>query len=914
MAPPLEDKAAILAHAWDLTCQIESGKTDLAAVGKRVSTLGEEAFRRRLDVLSGRVSENDAGCNRTRIRDLIRQLAQDGKALRPFAAFQEVLEEQLAGLVFTAHPTFGFSEEGWNATATILAGKKAKLGADAISPPRASPTLEDELHLATEAIRHTRKAVRDAYWIALSVAAELYPEDWRTLTPGFATIATWVGFDLDGRTDIGWSKSLEFRYLLALDGLEALGQSLDGLTLKEEPASHVEAVREGLECFRANFSLGLGALVDVDDSNSLADLNKLAIEKRPEKDAALDAIDGALDALMAMDLPSDALIDIATFRAEWQSLGLGLSHIHFRLNAVQLHNAIRAEIGLERAPDKSASRRHYLAAITDLLETVEPVNIHYGTIAAEQTTARRLFMLAAQFEKHFDGHTPIRLLVAESDTPFTLLTALYYARLFGVEDHVEISPLFETAVGLKRGDRVIGELVENSQFLDYIRAQGRFCVQLGFSDSGRYIGQPAATLAIERFKLRLIRMWQEKGLGDIQLVFFDTHGESIGRGGHPASLKDRFLYTHSPEVRRHLDALAAPHKHEVSFQGGDGYLWFRTPDLALATFADFLEARLKPIAPEADRFYEERGWSLDFFLTLTEFQGHLESHPGYVGLLDAFAPQLLYPTGSRATKRQGLGSTAPRIESISQIRAIPHNAILQQLGYMANTLAGVGTAIRRRPEHFFEMRDSSERLKRIMSLVDAARARSDIHVLRAYATLFDPGYWLDLADYSNSAPQKKKLRRLSKTLEQAFDHEEIGSLIRKLRRDAGTLDDQLGHMAPDDTLAELHTLRLALIHLVFLKAMEVPRFSSRLDVSLDDLVIRLLRLEVPETISELSAIFPASPASDKQADFGEDTTYRGAAAAGYAAEHETIFGPLEDIHALILTISSAISHEIGAVG
>ena len=89
-------------------------------------------------------------------------------------------------------------------------------------------------------------------------------------------------------------------------------------------------------------------------------------------------------------------------------------------------------------------------------------------------------------------------------------------------------------MGSHHGDRVISELIDNPHFLAYIRAQRRFCVQLGFSDSGRYIGQPAASLAIERFKLRLIRLWEARGLQDTQLLIFDTHGESIGRGAHPA--------------------------------------------------------------------------------------------------------------------------------------------------------------------------------------------------------------------------------------------------------------------------------------------------------------------------------------------------------------------------------------------
>ena len=48
-------------------------------------------------------------------------------------------------------------------------------------------------------------------------------------------------------------------------------------------------------------------------------------------------------------------------------------------------------------------------------------------------------------------------------------------------------------------------------------------------------------------------------------------------------------------------------------------------------------------------------------------------------------------TGSRKSRRQS-DLSADRAMNLRQIRAIPHNAILQQLGYPVNVIAGVGTA------------------------------------------------------------------------------------------------------------------------------------------------------------------------------------------------------------------------------
>ena len=81
--------------------------------------------------------------------------------------------------------------------------------------------------------------------VAVEVAAELYPNDYRRLVPRFFTAATWVGFDLDGRTDIGWNRSLSCRYQLALAGLEELHGSLRDL--RERHAEATPAIAEAFD-------------------------------------------------------------------------------------------------------------------------------------------------------------------------------------------------------------------------------------------------------------------------------------------------------------------------------------------------------------------------------------------------------------------------------------------------------------------------------------------------------------------------------------------------------------------------------------------------------------------------------------------------------------------------------------------
>jgi phosphoenolpyruvate carboxylase len=929
-----------LDKAWSIVFQLLHGRLTLDDVAKQIADASLPALQARVDGLLKQLAFQKEQDNEARLRTLFFDLAHEQGRRLPFERFQRLLGTELAGIVFTAHPTFSLSGQANDAALQLM-----RRGAEGVRPSggnggatrsvtvrrNAPPTLQEELDASNVAIRELRKAIRRLLRVAVDVAAELYPQDYRKLRPQICTVATWVGFDLDGRTDIGWSKSLSCRYQLALAGLNELGASL--ADLRERHADYQSTVADALavigralaaltECF----DIGLDALGrEAEDATRLGKLNRLALEKRTLKQDAIGAIDSALNTVLT-DAPDAAVAkdaiakELIVFRAEWETLGLGLARLHFRLNSVQLHNAIRPDLAMSAAPGQSQSRRHFLAEVTRLLDNVTPVNVHYGAVAREQTTAKRVFMLAAQFQKHFDGRTPIRLLIAESDTPFTLLAALYYAHLFGVENHVEISPLFETADGLHHGDRVIAELLDNKHFASYIRAQGRFCIQLGFSDSGRYIGQPAASLAIERFKLRVIRLWEARGLTATQLLFFDTHGESIGRGAHPRSLADRFLYTHSREVRQRLGELAAPHKHEVSFQGGEGYLWFASERTAFAVLTDLLSARLTRSEARADALYAHSGWALDFFLTLKDYQERLTKHRGYLALINTFGRNLLYPTGSRAMQRQSGGRGGSSIESIAEMRAIPNNAILQQLAYLVNSFAGIGRATDQSPETFVAVLDESDRLERILSLALTARERSDVTMFEAYVQLMNPNYWLDRTSQSLDRPWNRVLRRVSRVLEDAFQYDVMASFVRRLRRDAAELDDVLerrnvsGPWSSADALTRLHTLRLALIQMVYLKAMEIPQFSSRLEISLATLVERLLHLDVPETVETLRKIFPAAAPLDDTEVYAERDTYVRASPSGYAAEHAQIFDPIERAYALILELSALIALHVGAYG
>jgi phosphoenolpyruvate carboxylase len=358
--------------------------------------------------------------------------------------------------------------------------------------------------------------------------------------------------------------------------------------------------------------------------------------------------------------------------------------------------------------------------------------------------------------KHIDASQKVRFLIAETETGYTLLGALWLARRLGIADHIEISPLFETAEALERGERVLEEALRSPHYRDYLRAQGRLCLQFGYSDSGRYVGQPAASYLAERLKIRLAELLRRHGLEGIELVLFDTHGESIGRGGHPDSLADRFAYLSPPAARAALAAAELPLREETTFQGSDGYMLFGTPALARATISRIAEHAFGPLPADPDPIYAEADWATDFFATARREMAALVEDPGYAALLGAFGPGLLDKTGSRPAARQSDTGGPARITHTSQLRAIPNNAILHQMGWLANTLHGLGAAAAANPDAFADMLARSPRFARAMAMAARAAACSDIGVLRAAVDMLDPSPWLDRAGFTRRSRRSRR--------------------------------------------------------------------------------------------------------------------------------------------------------------
>ncbi len=922
----------ILLFALDLTLSIDRGELDVNGLERIVAELTLEAFRDRAHRLASYLGEISAPANLRAIRELLERQAHTAS----FDEFNSAMRRTKFGAVFTAHPTFSVPLELAHKLVELATGQtisgltleheardeltSAVLHAE--HRPPADISLEVEHEWATEALNHAHDALDAVNRTALRIAREHWPEHWMKLEPRLITLASWVGYDQDGRTDVTWTRTFAARLRDKLAMLQRYRARVDAIQDSGSADFHraCEALSVKLDTAIATVAHQLELLADSErDPTSTAVFARAMVSGR---DLALTnslplfaLIDEALNA--APD--DDAREALLVLRASLKAQGLGLAHIHVRLNASQLHNAVRRQVGLETEPNDPSNRRSYISTINDWLGRVRPQAISFRSLMEERASAKRLMMAVAQILKFVDAETPIRFLIAETETGFTLLAALYCARLFGVEDRIEISPLFETEEAFERGERVIDEALRSPHYRAWLERQGRIAVQFGFSDSGRFIGQLAATFRIERLRIRLAQLLERHGLNNLDVILFNTHGESIGRGGHPLTLADRLRYAAPPVSRAEFEHRGLRVKEEVSFQGGDGDLLFLNPAAAIASIRQILSFTFD-VSDEAanDPIYAAPDYVAEFFATVQQDFTSLVNDPDYAALLSLFGSNLLYRTGSRPVARETEGwKRQIKIEHPSQIRAITNNAILQQLGFMAITLYGAGRAVSKDPEMFRAMCERSARFGRAMRMVAAALDRSELDVLRAYVNIVNPSMWLDGAGRARRPRRVKALRDLAALTGRLDSYDRLARLVRRLQGDEFSLLQAVQPAATPQRrrLILLHAIRVAVIQRICLLTMDIPNFGPQLGVTRDDIVERIFEMDVPAAVERLRRIFPNdSGAVDMNDDYGEKTGYRPEPAFSYAIEHEALFGPMLKLFDLARRIGTAITYEIGALG
>lgn len=841
-----------------------------------------------------------------------RELALPGE---DFAAFARRWAQPLFHIVFTAHPTFLLTPRQSDAVAEAASRDAvSEAVVCTIETERPAITLDFEHAEAMAALARAQDA-RDAMnAILFETARDRWPDQWRALRPAPYRFATWVGYDMDGRTDIGWSTSIHYRLGEKAERLERYAASLETIDAGHPVLARLRVAaahtREMEEAFAG----------DLSDPAALSSAANRLTEDQPARLISLAPVIADLEA-SAEDVPEAQARDLLVLASAMRADGLGMGGIHFRVNSSQLHNAIRRRIDPDNRLDLASKTA--LIRIRELLEDLTPLRTNFAALAIENTTAVRQFVTMAQILHHIDADAPIRMLIAECEDPQTALAALYFARLFGIADKIDVSPLFETETAMEQGERIIDAMLFEPQFRDYVRGRGRLSIETGFSDAGRFVGQIPAALAIERLQGRLAQAMARYGLTDVAALIFNTHGESMGRGAHPAGIADRLTWPMSIWARQQFAKAGIRTELEASFQGGDGYMFFRTPELALATLVRIAEHEAAPLPEGADPFYTETDVSLDFYRGIRGVQHGFMASTTYARSITAFGLGLLVETGSRKSRRQS-DLAADRTMSLRQIRAIPHNAILQQLGYPVNLIAGVGTAAIEDLEGIAELVAASPRGRQIMRMLRSADRLASIKSVAAYGELFNSAFWASRPYRGTEQHLEAACLALADQLTTDDRNSAFRTLTSRLRVDAVKLH-RLLELVPDDgrregredlrrSLGALQALRLALMQFIFLRAVRIPAFSRANDISRDDVLQMVFSLRIDDALDQLRRAYPvAAPSLDDYA-VAEPADYPDLTGHSYAAIREELIDPIEEAYHLCLRISVAIANYFGGHG
>lgn len=907
---PLYNPVFQLSH--ELSRALEDGEGDLSQIEALVAELECDALKSRAARLGRTLAPTAIDANLSAIAGLLSE--EDG-----FTQFRAHWERPLLHVVFTAHPTFMLTPA--QADAVALA---ATTGDDAVcAVPSDGPaiTLGFEHDEVADAIR-TAAAARDRITaVLLGHARARWPKRWLEFRPMPYRFATWVGYDMDGRTDIGWTTSLSYRMREKAWRLESYADQLAGI----DPKHGFIATLRGAQAYSAGMADRFAH--PLDDPAALSEAANALTAEHPDKLLSLAPLIESIDAEARTTADADRALGLATLAAAMRADGLGLGWIHFRVNASQLHNALRRRIDPDGTLDLASQGA--TAKLRELLGSTKPLRVNFAALALETSTAMRQFLAMAQILAHIDADAPIRMLIAECEQPVTVLAALYFAELFGIADKVDVSPLFETEAALEHGGRFLEALLGEPHYAAYARRRGRVAIQTGFSDAGRFMGQLPAALAIERLQGRLAAAMASTGLTDVSALVFNTHGESMGRGTHPGGILDRLTWPLSRWARARFAKAGVTLEPEASFQGGDGYLFFRNAELALATLTRIAVAEVELSAEpvERDPFYDRTDLSLDFYRAIRRVQREQLESATYARAVTAFGLGLLKVTGSRVSRRQS-DVGADRTMSLRQIRAIPHNAILQQLGYPVNVIAGAGTAGGEEMEAIAALLGHSTRGQQLVRLLRAANGLASIKTVAAHGELFNSAYWasrpyrgtetgletacMALADYLTKDDRAGVFRRLVSRLR--VDWMKLHRLLSLVP--GGTADGERDPVMDEErrAIGLLQALRLSLLMHMFLRAVEVPPFSRSNDVSRDDVLEMVLSLRIDDALAQLRRAYPV--VEPKLGDFAVDepSDYPDQRGEDYGAIRARFIDPIERAHRLNLRIAVAISNHFGAHG
>lgn len=549
-------------------------------------------------------------------------------------------------------------------------------------PTRASrPTVIDEVDIGVYFITSViMDIVLDIYDDLRMALEHAYPDhDWSELPP-LLQYSSWIGGDRDGNPNVTADVTLEtmktLRKAARQEYLEEIGvlrehltESLDEIAVSPALLARVEGLefpeRSHDEVYRQFVGLiwdRLNADGYATSDELLADLclvqtslieNQGAFVARGTLKRLIEKVRLFGLHLVTLDIREDARLHRSALDEIFRAYG-----------QCESYNALSEEEKQALLTREISNRRPFFPAEPQFSETTNRIIATWRMVAR----AHRLY-----------GKQVIDSVIASMSTaPSDTLAMLLLAREVGVQDDVDLVPLFETIDDLKAAPVVMEALFQNEMYRQHLEARGmRQQIMLGYSDSNKDGGYLASNWNLYVAQHALAEVCTRYG---VALELFHGRGGSIGRGGGPtnraiqsqpaSAFQGHIKITEQGEViayRYSNAAIARRHLHQV----------MHAVLLSLGTPA-------KPDVPaewrEAMTVLSETG--------ANEYRRFVYETPGFIDYWQQATPineLSRLPIGSRPAKRSKGG--------FESVRAIPWMFSWMQSRAIIPSWYGVGTAL-----------------------------------------------------------------------------------------------------------------------------------------------------------------------------------------------------------------------------
>ena len=502
-----------------------------------------------------------------KINECILCALQDMKAAKMSAAdVRTLLERMEVRLVLTAHPSEAKRQEVLIKLREVALMMQDKDRLDML--PREERLLHDSIAERIEELWHTRptratkatvadevnfglyfitgsimEEVVDIYYELVESLHTVYPEaDWSDV-PSPLRFASWVGGDRDGNPNVTADVTLQTIetlraaarkvYLQEIDSFRtSLTQATDEIGATDTLLSFVVPTEGGMSSRGQAASKYPG---EVYRQQMELIYNRLEQNKYQTSQELLNDLLPISKSLKEYNGTRSAQGRFGRLVQKVKLFGLHLVPLEVREDAerhmIALDELFR-EYGLayDFANMPEDQKQHLL---TNELRNMRPLFPEIPEFTEVTNEVIATWRMIATAHKRYGTSCIDTVIASMSKYPSDVLTMLLLAREVGIENHIDIVPLFETVDDLINAPETMTTLFANPEYATYLKNRKNYQqVMLGYSDSNKDGGYLASNWNLYKAQKTLSDTCAAHG---VVLEMFHGRGGSIGRGGGPTN-------------------------------------------------------------------------------------------------------------------------------------------------------------------------------------------------------------------------------------------------------------------------------------------------------------------------------------------------------------------------------------------